>query len=58
MNDTQALQKWCPFARVAQPDGGPYNRTGDVLPIEALCVTDECMMWVGSEEEGDCGLKK
>lgn len=64
MKVEDAKQKWCPMARVV-PDVRDYasgNRfPGDggsarCLRNECRCIGPECMMWVGSDEEGDCGL--
>lgn len=52
---SEAAKKWCPFARVAQFNGGdpppgagnrePYGNPTGALNGAACCIADECMAW-------------
>ena len=50
MKKEEALNKWCPFARVSRRHGGGnfnrYNTICDTVPPECLCIAGGCMMWV------------
>lgn len=59
--ETEALKKWCPFARSACDDGEfSANRFVDGSPDSgARCITHKCMAWLptgGKEERGICAL--
>jgi hypothetical protein len=72
MTEEQALEKWCPFARVMWPReieesgigaAGINRRVDDnrttTLPAGTNCIGSRCMAWrvaARSPEFGRCGL--
>jgi hypothetical protein len=65
MTPDDARQRWCPFGRtVSSRIPASFNRAvrddveqPPVLNACTRCVAYACMMWVGDENQGDCGLK-
>ena len=47
MTEQDAIQKWCPFARLSSLFVGSYNRVGRGRPLkEACCLGSDCMAWM------------
>jgi hypothetical protein len=69
ISETEARDRWCPWARVAAPDEGPtFNRldagreqgqpvAAVLAPRVARCLTRQCMAWrnAGTAGHGYCG---
>lgn len=68
MTEDEAKTKWCPFARMVDPNANPpepvCNRWAPaeidnaVIPQAALCIASDCMVWrkQGLRGQGYCGL--
>ena len=67
----QARELWCPMARIAFNEPGPFNRLspdtdgGSGIPRGSQCIANECAMWrwlpnhgehMADKRKGYCGL--
>lgn len=64
MKIEEAKNKWCPFVRVSEYEGGSsYNKfvMPDKFPQSSMCIANKCMLWEWDyiEDEpgtGYCGM--
>lgn len=60
MTEDEAKTKWCPFARLATPDGGvnrwkqslPEDEPYALNPVPCRCIGHACMAWRWQEVSG------
>ncbi len=66
MLETEAKQKWCPFARIVDYYLGEGNHSvpvtvnrlpSGIIDASAKCLVSECACWVkDTDYKGHCGL--
>ncbi len=64
MTEEEAKTKWCPKAVLVlsshnYPSGNRFDNdtpTSRDLQTRCNCLGTDCMMWLGTTEDGSCGL--